>query len=68
MLGEPKPAPTSGLASSPNLWFGLCDLIKPIWVPLTSTFTSSNTENVPEVIVISINLGTISGIPLSKKW
>ena len=67
-LGAPNPAVNSGLLSSPNLWLGAWDLIKPIWVPFISTFTFSKTEKVPEAISISINFGTISGIPLSKKW
>ena len=67
-LGEPNAAATSGLDKSPNLWFGSWDLNKPISTPLSSTFTSSKTVKVPDVICISNNLGITSGIPLSKKW
>ena len=64
--GDPKPAPTSGLEESPNLWFGFCILMNPICSPLISIFTFSNTLKVPDDIVISTNFGTISGIPLSR--
>ena len=70
--GDPKPAPISGLEVSPNLWLGFCILANPSVSGLANLLkdfvilTSSSTLNVPFCIFISTNLGTISGIALSR--